>query len=218
MVKYVFPSYDLVFSFLAHRSQRLTRWAYSITRLRRPSSTLSNKNISQDQLASFSQMLSVASLRKGCIRFLGRSDQNCGYHGNGKLPLTYNWKNSVATFSPSSLIGSLSNLQVTRTSIKSRMSLNLGQVRLFIISLYALEHFHWLWMGENGVSIFSQLLWTWWILSSSNVQEMRTGIKSRTSSTFGHIWPVILELYALERWKKWCLQLRQSPLIGFLSN
>ena len=32
-------------------------------------------------------------------------------------------------------------------------------------------------------------------------------IKSRTSSNFDHIWPVILELRALERWKKLCLQL-----------
>ena len=56
---------------------------------------------------------------------------------------------------------------------------------------------------ENGVSIFSQLLW---IQSSSNLQEMRTGIKPRTSSNFGRIWAVILELHALERWKK-CLQL-----------
>ena len=59
--------------------------------------------------------------------------------------------------------------------------------------------------GENGVSIFSQLLW---IQISSNLQEMRTGIKSRTGLNFGRIWPVILELTALQRWKKKrCLQL-----------
>ena len=32
-----------------------------------------------------------------------------------KLPLTYNGKNGVSEFSQSSVIGSLSNLQVTRT-------------------------------------------------------------------------------------------------------
>ena len=69
--------------------------------------------------------------------------------------------------------------------------------------------------GENGVSNFSQLLW---IQSSSNLQVMRTGIKSRTSSNFGRIWPVILKLQALERWKKWCSSFSQSPLIGSLSN
>ena len=57
---------------------------------------------------------------------------------------------------------------------------------------------------ENGVAIFSQLLW---IQTSSNLQEMRTGIKSRTGSNFGRIWPVILELPALQRWKKWYVQL-----------
>ena len=46
-----------------------------------------------------------------------------------------------------------------------------------------------------------------WIQISSNLQEMRTGIKSRTGLNFGRIWLVILELPALQRWKKWCLQL-----------
>ena len=57
---------------------------------------------------------------------------------------------------------------------------------------------------ENDVSIFSQLLW---IQTSSNLQEMRTGIKSRTGLKFGRIRPVILELHVLQRWKRWCLQL-----------
>ena len=61
------------------------------------------------------------------IRFWGRSDQNCGYHGNRKLPLTYKGK-SVSAFSQSPLIVSLSNLQVTRTGTKSQMSSNLGRV------------------------------------------------------------------------------------------
>ena len=86
----------------------------------------------------------LASLGRGksCIRFWDRSDQKCGYHGNRKLPLTYNGKNGVSAFSQSPLIGSLSNLQVTRTGIKSRTSSNLGQVRLFTMELLALEHCH----------------------------------------------------------------------------
>ena len=60
------------------------------------------------------------------------------------------------------------------------------------------------WNGENDVSIFSQLLW---IQSSWNLQVTRTGIKSQMSWNFDCIWPVILELYALEWWKEWCLQL-----------
>ena len=135
---------------LAHRSRRLTRWGYSIARLRhrRSSSwyTLSNKSISKTSWP----ILSVASLGrgKGCIRFWGRSDQNCGYHGNRKLPLTYNGKNGVPAFSQSPLIGSLSNLQVTRTGIKSSVSSNLGRVNLFTMELFALERSHWLWMGK----------------------------------------------------------------------
>ena len=110
----------------------------------------------QDQLANFSQILSVASLGwgKGCIRFWGRSDQNCGYHGNRKLPLTYNGQNCVPAFSQWPLIRSLSNLQVTRTGIKSRMSSNLGQVGLFTTELFALECSHWLWMGKMGSPSF----------------------------------------------------------------
>ena len=70
--------------------------------------------------------------------------------------------------------------------------------------------------GENGVSIFSQLLW---IQTSSNLQEMRTGIKSWTGSNFGRVWPVILELPALQPWKKNDVStFSQSPLIGSLSN
>ena len=34
-----------------------------------------------------------------CIRFWGRLDQNSGFHGNKKPPLTYNVENDVSTFS-----------------------------------------------------------------------------------------------------------------------
>ena len=79
---------------------------------------------------------------KGCNRFWGRLDQNCSYHGNRKLPLTYNGKNGDPEFSQSLIIRSLSNLQVTRTGIKSRMSSNLGWVGIFTTELFALEHSH----------------------------------------------------------------------------
>ena len=111
---------------------------------------------------------------------------------------------TVSTFSQSPLIGSLSNSQVRTTGIKSWMIFNLGQVGLFTTELFALEHFHWLWMGKMVSASFPQLLW---IQSSSNLQVMRTGIKSWTDSNFGRILSVILELSALEWWKKWCLQL-----------
>ena len=135
--------------FLAHWSQTFTRWAYSIARLCCTSSwsTLLNKYISR---TDFSQNLSIASLGwgKGWIRFWGRSDKNCGYHGSRKLPLTYNGENAVSAFSQIPLIGSSSNLQVTRTGIKSRMSSNLGRVGLFTTKLFVLERSHWLLMGQ----------------------------------------------------------------------
>ena len=49
--------------------------------------------------------------------------------------------------------------------------------------------------GENGVSTFSRLLLIW---SFIYLQVMRTCIKSRRSSNFGQIGPVIMELAALE--------------------
>ena len=52
------------------------------------------------QLANLDQILCVALLGwgKGCIRFWGRLDQNSGFHGNRKPPLTYNGENDVPTF------------------------------------------------------------------------------------------------------------------------
>ena len=102
------------------------------------------------------------------------------------------------------LIGSLSNLQVTRTGIKARMSSNLGRIGLFMLELFALElrNFFPEIYKENDVSTFSQLPW---IQSPSNLQVTRTGMKCWTGSNSGRIWPFTLELHALERWKKWCL-------------
>ena len=53
------------------------------------------------QLANLDQILCVASLGmgKGCLMFWGRLDQNSGFHGNRKPPLTYNGESGVSTFS-----------------------------------------------------------------------------------------------------------------------
>ena len=82
------------------------------------------------QLANLDQILCVASLGwgKGCIRFCGRLDQNSGFHGNRKPPLTYNGENGVSTFSRLFFIRSILYLQVMRTCIKSRMSSNFGLI------------------------------------------------------------------------------------------
>ena len=93
------------------------------------------------QLANLDQILCVASLgvRKGCIMFWGRLDQNSGVHGNRKPPLAYNGENSVSTFSRLLLILSFLYLQGTRTCRKSRTSLNFGQIGLLTTALAALE-------------------------------------------------------------------------------
>ena len=48
-------------------------------------------------------------------------------------------KNDVSSFSQSPLIGSLSNLQVTRTGINARTSSNLNRIGLFTFELFATE-------------------------------------------------------------------------------
>ena len=74
------------------------------------------------QFTNFDQILCVASLgwRKDCIRFWGRLDQNSGFQGNRKSPLTYKGENDVSTLSRLFLIRSFLYLRVTRTCIKSR--------------------------------------------------------------------------------------------------
>ena len=148
-----------VTSFLAHLSRRLTRWVYSIPMVRRPSGVVgvvvvrrrrpSSSSVVHtfkleylwSQLANIDQILYEASLGwgKDCIRFLGRLDQNSGFHGNRKPPLTFNGENDVSTVSRLFLIRSFLYLQVTRTCIKSRTSSNFGQIGPLTTELAALE-------------------------------------------------------------------------------
>ena len=121
------------------------RWAYSIPTVCRPSVVVLHTfklEYLWSQLASLDQILCVASLGlgKGCIMFWGRLDQNFGIHGNRKPVLTYNEENGVSTFSQLLLIQSFLYLQVTKTCIKSRKSVNFGQVGPLTTELTALEH------------------------------------------------------------------------------
>ena len=156
---------NTLYSFLAYLSRRLTRWAYSIAMVRRPSVVVRRPSsvvvivhtfkpvYLWSQLANLDQILWVASLEsgKGCIRFWGRLDQNSGFHGNRKPPLSYNGKNDVSTFSRLFLIGSFLYLQVTRTCIKSRTSWNFHQIGPLTMELAALErlkNFPWTYNGK----------------------------------------------------------------------
>ena len=84
-------------------------------------------------------MCSITGVGEGCIRFWGRLDQNSGFHGNRKPPLTYNGENDVSTVSQLILIWSFLYLQVTRTYIKSWKSSNFGQIGPLTMELAALE-------------------------------------------------------------------------------
>ena len=119
------------------------------------------------QLANLHQILCVASFGwgKGCIRFWGILNQNSGFHGNRKSPLTYNGENDVAIFSRWFLIRSFLYLQVTRTCIKSQTSSNFGQIGPLATELAALEFWnisHRLIMGKwclhTSSLIFDQII------------------------------------------------------------
>ena len=88
------------------------------------------------QLANLDQILCVASLevRKGCIMFWGRLDQNSGVHGNRKPPLTYNGGNGESTFSWLLLIRSFLYLQVSLGGVRI-----LARVHHWQMELAALE-------------------------------------------------------------------------------
>ena len=124
---------------LAHLSRRLTRWAYSIPIVRRPHfQTWISLKLDGQSWSNF--ICSFTEVGERLHTVLGRLDQNSGFHGNRKPPLTYNGENDVSTFSWLFFIQSFLYLQVTRTCIKSRTSSNFGQIGLLTTELAALEH------------------------------------------------------------------------------
>ena len=84
-------------------------------------------------------MCSIIGVRERLHKVLGRLDQNPGFHGNRKPPLTCNGENDVSTFSRLFLIWSFLYLQVTMTCIKSQTSSNFGQIGPLTKELAALE-------------------------------------------------------------------------------
>ena len=151
-------------------------------------------------------MCSIIGVAESLHTVLGQLDQNSGFHGNRKPPLTYNGKNDVSIFSRLFLIRSFLYLQVARSCIKSRTSLNFGQIELLATELAALRSktipidLQW----ENGVSM---LAYSFLIESTSKLLVTRTGIKAWTSSISGlwFPWPIYMfiemrfDLGALDR-------------------
>ena len=74
-------------------------------------------------------MCSIMGVGERLHKVWGRLDQNSGFHGNRKPPLTYNGENDV----------SFLYFQVTRTCIKSRTSSNFRQIGPLTTELAALE-------------------------------------------------------------------------------
>ena len=103
------------------------------------------------------------------------------------FPLTYNGENVVRRVAPSLLIESSSNLQVTRTAIKSWMSLNSGQFRVTCPWVPKNAIFDLVW--SIAFLVLIGFLW--------DLQIIWTGIKSRTSSISCQIGLLTLELLAL---------------------
>ena len=108
---------------------------------------------------------------KAAFRFWSRFHQNCGCHGNRKLPLTYDGEDDVSRLMASVLIRSSSNLQVTRMGIKYQTSSNFGQIEPLTSELGALErlkHFPQTYNGKMvSRNISHKLIMGKWCLEAS---------------------------------------------------
>ena len=94
----------------------------------------------------------------------------------------------MASLAPLFFIGSSSFLQVTRTTIISRMGSNFSQIRLLTVELAALECL------KNHYFLAPSIL----IGSSSYLEVTRIAITSRMSLNFSQIQPLTAELSALD--------------------
>ena len=152
------------------------------------------------QLANVDQILYEASLGwgKSWIRFWDRLDQNSGFHGNRKRPLTYNGKKRClhlfSVFSQIFFFKLTGNKD--RHKISDENEFWPDQTTPYRVRCpWASENFPIDLQWENGVS---KLVRSVFIGSSSNLLVARTGIKARTSSNSSRIRSVTSELFAFE--------------------
>ena len=151
------------------------------------------------QFAKVDQILYEA-LRwgNGCIRFWDRLDQNSGFHGNRKCPLTYNGENDVSTFSLLFFYQIFFKLASNedRHKISDDFEFRPVQTTPYRVRCpWASEKFPIDLYWENGVS---NLASSFFIGSSSNLLVSRTGKKSQMSLNSSQIGSVTLELRTLE--------------------
>ena len=92
-------------SFLAHLSRRLTRWAYSIPMVRRPSVVVRGRPHIQTWISlkpvgqSWSNfMCSIIAVGETLHKILGQIGLKLWFPWQQKAPLTYNRENDVSTF------------------------------------------------------------------------------------------------------------------------
>ena len=91
--------------------------------------------------------------------------------------MTYNGENGVSTFSLLLLIRSFLYFQVTRTCIKSRTSLNFGQIGPLTTELAALEHQNISHRMGKCQNISRRLIMGKWCLQASSFMFDRIIIK-----------------------------------------
>ena len=109
--------------------------------------------------------------------------------------------NVVTTLAPSFLICSSLFLQVTRTTIKSRMGSKFGRTRQGTYELAALERLEKSPLTYNGRNVVTTLEPSVLEGSSSFLQISRPTIKAWMGLNFGKIPSLTSELAALERQK-----------------
>ena len=109
--------------------------------------------------------------------------------------------NVVTTLAPSFLIGSSSFLQITRTTIISRMGSKFSRIRPGTNELLALECLGKSQSTYNGRNVVTYLVLSILDGSSSFLHTIRTTIKAWMSLNFGKIPLLTSELAALEHQK-----------------
>ena len=105
----------------------------------------------------------------------------------------------MTTLASSFLIGSSLFLQVTRTTIKSRMGLKFGKIGPETYELAALERLEKSPYTYNGRNVVTTLVPSFSDGSSSFLQITRPTIKARMSLNLGKIPSLTSELAPLER-------------------
>ena len=112
-----------------------------------------------------------------------------------------NGENLVTTLAPSFLICSSLFLQVTKTTIKSRVGSKFGRIRSGTYELAALERLEKSPYTYNGRNVVTTLVPSFFNGSSSFLQITRPTIKAWMGLNFGKIPSLTSELAALERQK-----------------